>query len=44
MTKDEFDEKLRNNPRPVVVDFWAPWCIPCRAIKPVAVKLSKEYE
>jgi thioredoxin len=43
MKEDEFNEKLRTSPRPVIVDFWAPWCIPCRAIAPVLEKLGEEY-
>jgi thioredoxin 1 len=43
MTKDEFIEKLRVSPRPVVVDFWAPWCQPCLRIKPILQELSEEY-
>ena len=43
MSKEDFYEKLKNSPRPVVVDFWAPWCGPCRAIGPVIEKLGHDY-
>ena len=43
MIDKDFMERLHSNPHPVVVDFWAPWCAPCRAIGPVVDKLGEEY-
>lgn len=43
MEKEKFLEQVRSNPRPVVVDIWAPWCMPCRSMAPVIEKLSREY-
>jgi len=43
MTHAEFMERLRNSPRPVVVDVWAPWCGPCRQMAPVLERISSDY-
>lgn len=43
VTDDEFEAVVLNSEVPVLVDFWAPWCMPCRMIAPMLEQIAAEY-
>lgn len=43
VTDANFEQEVLKSSQPVLIDFWAPWCGPCKAIAPLVDELAKEY-
>lgn len=44
VTDQEFEDRVLGSELPVLVDFWAPWCMPCRMLSPILEKLAPEFD
>jgi thioredoxin 1 len=43
-TDDNFADEVLKSSKPVLVDFWAPWCGPCKAVGPIVEELAEEFK
>jgi len=44
ITADNFDQEVKEADIPVLVDLWAPWCMPCKKLTPLLEKMAPDYE
>lgn len=44
MSDDAFEAEVLNHEQPTLVDFWAEWCAPCRALTPIVEDIANDYE